>query len=518
MSLAQGRPARRGHRGSWPAGGLDGSRSSGPAAAVAAVQFAVLAAFSGGYGYHRDEMYFIVSGGHPAWGYPDQPPLVPLLAWLVHHLDPGSLVVLRLPSAVACAATTLVASLIAREVGADRRGELVAAACTAVSGFALAVGHIVSTTTFDLLSTTVLLWLLLRAVRHDSTGAARARNRDLVLAGVTAGVGCQFKPQVALVAVVAVIVLAAVGPRTMLRTRGFAVGVVAAVVIAGPYVVWQAVHGWPQLTVAGNVAGSAEGGRVGFLPFQLVMVSPVLVPVWIAGLVAPWRRPGLRTARFVPLTYAVLAVVYLLGDGKAYYLAGVYPALLGLGATSTVEWLRRGRSMLRHALLIVAVAVSALISAGVALPVVPQRSLQGSLAMALNPDIGEEVGWPRFTTAVAAAWRSIPPARRSATAVFTGNYGEASDINLFGAAHGLPHAYSGQNAYSEWPSPPDHDTSVLLLGYEGSEAAPYFTGCATLARIDNGDHLDNQEQGMPVLLCRVPRPWSAIWRDVRHYD
>lgn len=79
-------------------------------------------------------------------------------------------------------------------------------------------------------------------------------------------------------------------------------------------------------------------------------------------------------------------------------------------------------------------------------------------------------------------------------------------------------AYSGQNAYSEWPPPPDHDTSVLLLGYEGSEAAPYFTDCATLARIDNGDHLDNQEQGIPVLLCRVPRPWSAIWRDVRHYD
>ena len=82
-----------------------------------------------------------------------------------------------------------------------------------------------------------------------------------------------------------------------------------------PYLIWQAAHGWPQLTVAANIGGSAEGGRAGFIPFQLVMVSPVLVPVWVAGLVTPLRRADLRL-RFIPVTYLVLAVAYLVGNGR----------------------------------------------------------------------------------------------------------------------------------------------------------------------------------------------------------
>ena len=125
----------------------------------------ILIVFAGGYGYHRDELYFLEAGRHLAWGYADQGPLTPLLAHLMDELSPGSLTVLRLPSALMTGATVLVTGLTARELGGGRRAELVAAACAAVASVVLVVGHLLSTSTFDLLTWGVVTWLVTRILR-----------------------------------------------------------------------------------------------------------------------------------------------------------------------------------------------------------------------------------------------------------------------------------------------------------------------------------------------------------------
>jgi hypothetical protein len=489
-------------------------------AVVAGLQLAVLVATSTRYGYHRDEMYFIVAGAHPAWGYADQPALVPLLTQAMQHLAPGSLFVLRLPSAIAATVTSVIAALIAREVGGTARAQLIAAACTASSGFALAVGHFVTTTTFDLLSTSLLCWLLIRALTRRS-------GPPLLAAGVVAGIGFEAKPQVGFVAIAALVVLAIVGPRWPLRSPWLVAGVVAAVGLAAPYVIWQAAHHWPQLKVANNIAGSAEGGRAGFVPFQLVMVSPLLAPVWVAGLLAPWRRPQLRVLRFLPIAYVLLALAYIAGNGKAYYLASLYPTLLGVGALPVAEWttrVRRARGRMgggrrvRGPLLTAAIALSMAVGAYVALPLLPETSLQGSLVMGVNPDQGETVGWPRFIDAVVTAWQAVPAAERAQTVIVTRNYGEAGAVDLLGRERGLPAAYSGHNAFGEWGPPPAGATSVLLVGYDQTYAVPPgFAGCTTLATVDNGVGLDNDEQGAHVLRCRLTGSWASVWPQLVHY-
>jgi hypothetical protein len=159
------------------------------------------------------------------------------------------------------------------------------------------------------------------------------------------------------------------------------------------------------------------------------------------------------------------------------------------------------------------------IGAFIALPLLPETALDGSFVIAVNPDQGETVGWPRFIATVSRAWRLIPAAERRHTAIFTANYGEAGAIDLLGHSHALPRAYSGHNGFSEWGQPAATDTNALVIGYDRPpDAAPYFDQCRTLATVNDRVGLNNQEQGLPLMLCRPTASWSALWPHLTHYN
>src|SRR4028118_2116101 len=71
----------------------------GPVLSAMAALAVVLTATSGGYGYHRDELYFRML--EPAWGYVDEPPLTPLLARLASQLIADEAWALRIPATLA---------------------------------------------------------------------------------------------------------------------------------------------------------------------------------------------------------------------------------------------------------------------------------------------------------------------------------------------------------------------------------------------------------------------------------
>ena len=250
-----------------------------PLIATAGLAMLALIATSARYGYHRDELYFVAAGAHPAWGFPDQPLLSPLLARAMDLLAPGSLLVLRAPAILACGITTVVTGLLAREAGAGRRAQWLAAACWGAGAVCLVTGHFLTTTTYDVCATAVVSLLIVRVLRTGD-------DRLWVPAGLVLGIALLNKTMIALVVVVALGALAVLGPRNVLRSWWLAVGAALAVLGALPYGLWQLAHGLPQLQLARSIAHSgAEGGRAGFIPFQLILIGPLLAPVWIAGLI-----------------------------------------------------------------------------------------------------------------------------------------------------------------------------------------------------------------------------------------
>jgi len=279
-----------------------------------------------------------------------------------------------------------------------------------------------------------------------------------------------------------------------------------------PYLVWQARHGWPELTVSRGIANGASGSstpRWLFLPEQFVIVSLFLAPVWIAGLARLFRAPELRFARAIGWAYALLAVVFLIAGGKVYYLAGIYPVLLAAGAEPTLRWLRSGRPRLRRIALALALVLSALSSVAIALPVTRLHDLHKT---SFEYDIGETVAWPTYVREIATAWNRLPASVRAHTAILTSNYGEAGAVDRYGPELGLPAAYSGHMGFWYWGPPPASATSVLGIGFDPGYLQRFFATVRLVSRLNNHLQVNNDEQHAPLWFAsRLRESWPQIW-------
>lgn len=483
-----------------------------PLLGICAVVVAVLLAVSYRYGYHRDELYFLQAGQHLAWGYPDQPPLTPVIARLVGTVAPNSLVALRIVPALVAGTVVLLTGLLTRELGGGRPAQLLAAVCMAVSADLLIIGHTLSTTAVDLLAWTAICWTAARLLRGGDP------RWWLALGGVV-GLGLLNKSLVAALPVALLVGLLITGPRAVLRTKWFPIGVALALLLVAPNLWWQAANGWPQFTLSAAIAGGSSGSsqsRWLLVPYQFVLVSPVLAPVWICGLIQLFRSPAVRRFRSFGWAYAVLLIAFLVAGGKPYYLAGMFPVLLAAGAPTVARWLRRRGLVVRRSIVAAALVVGLAVNSLLMLPLVPVDQLHNTPIVDINYDAGETVGWPEFAAAVARVAGALPDGDRDVV-VLTGNYGEAGAIDRFGPPLGLPAAYSGHNAFWGWGPPPNSASAVTVaVGFSRARLLQSFGSVEAGGVIDNGVDLDNEEQGATIWICRNQRAsWSELWPTFR---
>ncbi|HEX3290273.1 MAG TPA: glycosyltransferase family 39 protein [Gaiella sp.] len=476
---------------------------------VAAAEFLLLVATSNRYGYHRDELYFRVAARHLAWGYDDQPPLTPLLGrfseWMF-GADPRGL---RLLSAVAMALVVVLVALIARELGAGEAGQALAALATAASAAVMAVGHLLSTTTFDVLIWMTVVYIVVRILGDGD-------ERLWLLVGLVVGIGLENK-QLVLLLVVALASGCLLSRRwDLARSPWLWMGAALAVAVWLPNLVWQARHGWPQLELARKIAEEdAAGNRVELIPLQFLLIGPLLAPLWLSGLWWLLRGTEARPYRPIGLAYVVLLVIALVTGAKPYYTMGLLLALLAAGGVVAEGWWRARRP--RKLALGFTIALSAAVAALITLPLVPVAKVHATPIPDVNEDAIETIGWLTFAATVGRVWNELPQQQRSTAVVYTSNYGEAGAIARYGHAHGLPRAYSGHNAFWRFGRPPDGARPIIVVGYNHPETLRIdFSGCVLAARIDNGVSLENEEQGAPIWICATTtEAWSKLWPRLR---
>ena len=463
---------------------------------------ALLLAVSGRYGFHRDELYFVIAGRRLDWGYVDQPALTPLVARASESLLGTSPTALRILPALAVGVVALLGAAMARRLGGGRTAQLFAVFAAGWSGVVLGVGHLLSTAVFDFLFWALALWLLVGILDG-------ADSRAWLALGVVIGIGVENKHTIGFLAVAILFGLLLTDRRRLLAAPMPWLGVCIAVILALPNLVWQAAHHWPQLEVASALRARSDGPLAFVLQQPFLLSIALIVPVatgwwWLA------RSEEARHWRPIAVIYVLLFVTFVVVGGKAYYLAPMYTVLAAAGSI----WFERLSTAARRW---VGVLTAGSIAFGlfIALPLLPP---QASGTLDFTGELAETVGWPDLVDQVAAVHGGIPEGQRAAAVVFAGSYGEAGAIDVLGGDAGLPPASSAHNNYWLW-GPPPGGAPIIGVGQVGEVLTVICPELDQVGIIDNPYGVDNEEAGLPMWLCLEPNGTLAdIWGLIRHYN
>ncbi len=477
---------------------------------IAAIFVAVELAVSDRYGFQQDELYFIVAGHHLAFGYVDQPPLAPLLTRITGILG-VSPTAIRIIPALAGGVIVIMAARLAALFGAGRFGRVLAALTTACAPVVIGAVHVGNTTPLDLLAWAAVLVCV-------STALLRHRPRWWLAAGAAAGIGLEADNLVALLLIGLAVGLLVPEHRPVLRTRWPWLGAGIAAVIWAPNLIWQATHGWPQLVMSAALhrENTSPGDYAGGVPAQLLYLGVLVAPLVIAGFVVLWRT---RELRFIAVA-ATLILIYVLAwvPGKVYYADGTAPAVLAAGALGAERWIARARApRWRRWLVVAATLVGMAVTLPGLLPILPVSAVHTLPTSSQHSSVGDSIGWPQLTRAVAAQDADLVRAGESPTSIFTGYYPEAATLTVYGAGYRLPPVLSSHNAYWMWGPGQASDRTVLVVDAL-SRLRPYFASCRLLATYNPPYHVQNDWTDIQIGVCTGPvASWHTLWPHLKYY-
>jgi len=477
-----------------------------------------------GYGYFRDDLYFLVCGRHLAWGYVDQPPLVALQARLAEILFGLSPTGVRVFSFLAAGVTVGLTGLIAWQFGGRRWVQALAMTAILAAPALLGTGNYLSMNSFEPCFWMGSLLVVLRIAEGSATPKA------WLLFGLLAGVGIENKHSTVffLVALLAGLILSP--QRRIVFTWGCAAGVALLLLIALPNFLWQVAHQFPTYRFLSAVAHSDKNVRYPPLVFLFEQVKILLyttAPLWIGGLAWLALARTARPWRFVALTYLIFLAMMMFLHGKDYYLAPIYPVLFAAGSVACGQLSRRDWPLI--ALTVSFAADLCLFTGPIVLTLLPPNRYIAYTAP-FNPNstqfekftsplpeiLSDRFGWEQMVAGFAARYNALPPDIRARTGIFCGNYGEASAVNILGPAYGLPTAISGHQNYFYWGWNGYTGESMLTLGDDPNDYRDTYADVVDLGPFDSPWIMDHEHHHYFWLRHRK-RPYAAAWPELKYW-
>ncbi|MBP8275135.1 MAG: glycosyltransferase family 39 protein, partial [Acidobacteria bacterium] len=270
-----------------------------------------------GYGWFRDEFYYVVCARNLAWGYVDHPPLSIVVLRLVIGVFGESLQVIRAVPAIAHAATVLLSGLIVRELHGGRFAARVAMVSAAAAPMVMSLSFFYSMNAFDLTLWCGAVYAVLIALRTE-------RDSAWACVGLWLGLGLLNKVSVLWLGGGLGVALMLTPYRAVIMRRGVWLAAGVAALIFAPHIVWQMQHHWPTLEFMQSASANKMVARsvLTFTRAAIADQGPVVALLGVMGLIAAfsrWIDPRARILAWIFI--AVFALLALNGTSRTGYLA-----------------------------------------------------------------------------------------------------------------------------------------------------------------------------------------------------
>jgi len=222
--------------------------------------------------------------------------------------------------------------------------------------------------------------------------------------------------------------------------------------LALPNFLWQWVNHFPTYELLNGVAHSDKNIKLPPLAFLREQVNMLLIfsaPLWIGGLAWLAFARNARPWRFVVFTYVLFLGTMMAMHAKDYYVAPIYPVLFAAGAVAfgALTW-RSWPPIAYTAILGILLCIA---TAPVMLTMLPPAQYVAFIAhipgthvesekftSPLPQYLSDRFGWPQMVEGFAERYNALPPDVRAHTAIFCGNYGEASAVIFWGQNTACP--------------------------------------------------------------------------------
>lgn len=496
---------------------------------IAAFSFVLHVIFNNRYGYFRDEFDYIICGRHLGWGYVDQPPLLPILSRICLAIFGDSLRSVRLLPALTSAALIILTGLIARELGGKRFAVVLSAVTVLIAPIYLSGGSLL-TSNCDL---EVLLWM--GCVYFAILAVKRDQPRYWLWFGVVAGIGLQEKYSILVLGFAIVIGLLLTPQRRLFLNKWMWLGGLAALVIFLPNLLWNAANDWPFVQLMRNI--KANGRDVVLSPWQyfsqqMLLISFGSTPIWIVGVIALLVAARFRAYRFLGWAYLVSFTVFVVLNGKNYYLAPIYPVYLAAGCVVIDDALDRFRQSWIKPVLAALLVAGGAVFAPLAMPILPVESFirymnwlpiklpqseRGHERAALPQHFADQFGWDEIVAKAAEAWQKIPPADRHDCAIFAQDYGQTGAIDFRGAKYGLPPALGGHQSWWLWGPRGYSGNCLIVLDDEREVLEEYFEHVEYVGKSPHNPYA--LENDISVYICRGAKfgTLAELWPKLKRW-